>query len=103
MRSRFNKYLKFKDYTPLELVEIFKRFCSNADYRISASAADQLLHNFSLLYSRKDNTFGNARLARNIFEQAISNQANRIVPLVDINEQILIRSTIEAEDLPPLP
>jgi hypothetical protein len=53
---------------------------------------------FNLLTAFRDETFGNARAARNLFEATISRQANRIVSLPEINEEVL--STIEAEDIP---
>jgi hypothetical protein len=39
-----------------------------------------------LLYDTKDETFGNARLARNLFEKMINNQASRIILLSGITE-----------------
>jgi len=44
-----------------------------------------------------DKTFGNARLARNMFEAAMSNQASRIVSLTNISDAAL--ATIEPEDI----
>ena len=98
LRSRFNKYLSFDDYSPAQLVEIFDLFCTKAGYRISQPTRDNLLNLFSVLYETRDETFGNARLTRNLFEMTISNQANRIVSLADITEESL--STITEEDIP---
>jgi hypothetical protein len=53
---------------------------------------------FSVLYDTRDETFGNGRLARNLFEVAISNQANRIVSMPEIDEESL--TTIEEIDIP---
>ena len=98
LRSRFNKYLSFSDYTPAQLVEIYESFCGKADYHVDPAARDSLLRLFSILYETRDETFGNARLARNLFEMTINNQANRIISLTDITEENL--STIMPEDLP---
>ncbi len=98
LMSRFNKRLNFKDYSPLQLVEIFKLFCSQAHFSLSHTANQKLIEVFSVLFSRRDETFGNGRLARNIFEETISNQANRIISIAQVDERTL--STIEAEDLP---
>jgi stage V sporulation protein K len=98
MRSRFNKYLRFDDYSPPDLLQITKLFCSQAHYKLSASAERKLLEMFTELYSHRDETFGNGRLARNIFEQTISRQGNRIISLNKIDDVIL--STIEEGDLP---
>jgi SpoVK/Ycf46/Vps4 family AAA+-type ATPase len=100
LRSRFNKYLDFEDYTPQQLVDIFDLFCVRAGYQMSRSTRDDLMKLFSVLVETRDETFGNGRLARNIFESTISNQANRIVEMTDISVQKL--STITTEDVPGL-
>jgi len=61
-------------------------------------AKDKLLAIFQVLHDVRDETFGNGRLARNVFERAINNQANRIISLAHINDEVL--STIEATDIP---
>ena len=53
---------------------------------------------FKVLYEVKDETFGNARLARNLFEHTVNNQANRIIALAEITDELL--STIEVVDIP---
>jgi len=98
LRSRFNKFLFFEDYTPGELVEIFKGFCGKASFKLTPAAEQRLLDLFKLLSLTRDESFGNARTARNLFEMTISKQANRIVTLANINEEIL--STIDEVDIP---
>jgi stage V sporulation protein K len=98
LRSRFNKYLHFDDYSPAQLVEIYELFCKQAGYKIEDPTRDTLLRLFSSLYEKRDQTFGNARLARNIFETSISNQANRVVALTDTTGETL--STITEGDIP---
>lgn len=96
--SRFNKYLNFDDYDPSQLVSIFESVCAKASFQLSPAAREKIEALFTLLYEERDETFGNGRLARNLFERAINNQANRIVSMANINEQVL--STIEADDIP---
>ncbi len=98
LKSRFNKYFSFEDYSPSQLVTIFELFSKKAGFHLTAEARDKVLGIFTLLSNVKDETFGNARLARNVFEQTINNQANRIISLMDITEQTL--SQIEAVDIP---
>jgi hypothetical protein len=98
LRSRFNKYLSFEDYSPAQLVEIFDLFCKKAGYRIFQPIKENLLRLLSVLYETRDEAFGNARLARNLFEMTISNQANRLVSLPEITVEIL--STITEADIP---
>jgi AAA+ superfamily predicted ATPase len=98
LRSRFNRYFYFEDYTAEQLVEIFKTFCQKSDFKLTPAAEQELAAIFRLLLDFRDESFGNARTARNLFETAISRQANRIVSLPVINEEVL--STIEAADIP---
>ncbi len=98
LRSRFNKYLHFEDYSPEQLAEIFKGFCKKADFKLTADGEQELLEIFKLLVLTRDESFGNARTARNLFEMTISKQANRIVSLPEVNQEVL--STIEAADIP---
>ncbi len=98
LRSRFNKYLEFEDYTPKQLVEIFELFCKNGGYKLASTTHDDLTRLFSVLYETRDETFGNGRLARNLYEMTINNQANRIVSLPHVDDEIL--SAIEETDIP---
>jgi hypothetical protein len=46
----------------------------------------------------RDRGFGNGRLARNLFEAAVANQATRLVALPDPTDEQL--TTLTAEDVP---
>lgn len=98
LKSRFNKYLSFQDYSPEQLQKIFVRLCENGSFKLTVEAEQKLFGIFKILYEVKDETFGNARLARNLFEHTVNNQANRIIALTDITEELL--STIEVVDIP---
>jgi hypothetical protein len=79
LRSRFTKTLWFHDYTPGQLVEIFQRLCKENQYTIDARGRIKLESLFSGLYSMRDKSFGNGRLARNVFEESIGRMAQRVV------------------------
>lgn len=98
LRSRFSKYLDFEDYTPPQLAQIFELFCTKTGFELSEQSSQKVEELFCSLFEKRDKTFGNGRLARNIFEVTISNQANRIITLADIDEQTL--SLIEDADIP---
>ena len=100
LRSRFSKFIHFDDYTDKQLVEIFKGFCKKSDFKLTPAAEEALAAIFTILYEGRDEAFGNARLARNMFETAIGKHANRIVSLPNINEEVL--ATLEKEDVPNL-
>ena len=98
LRSRFNKHVRFDDYDERQLTRIFKTFCERADFRVTAEAESALASVFKILTVSRDETFGNARTARNLFEATVSKQANRLVSLPRVDKEIL--STIEAADIP---
>ena len=97
LRSRFNKYIEFPDYKPEELVEMFRRMCKDNSYELSSEAETALEELFSELYAARDESFGNGREVRNIFEKAVSRQATRIASLDSpTDEQVM---TLEKEDI----
>ena len=79
LKSRFNKYVHFEDYSDEELMQIFLTYCREQDYLINESLYPCILERISQLRYYEGEHFGNARSVRNFFEQVISNQANRIV------------------------
>lgn len=97
LRSRFNKFMKFEDYTAEQLLEIIKSMAAKQDYVLSEGARVAALEYYRKVTSNKPENFGNARDARNFLEKAISNQAGRIVGIKDIDKETIM--TIEAEDL----
>ncbi|WP_281636844.1 AAA family ATPase [Flavobacterium marginilacus] len=98
LRSRFNRFFRFDHFTPEQLFLIFENFCKNSDFIIDADAKEKLTDTFELLYSKKDENFGNARVVRNLFEKCVQNQANRIVSLSLINQEVL--KTFTETDVP---
>lgn len=98
LRSRFNRYFRFSHFSPEQLFLIFENFCKNSDFIIDADAKEKLTDTFDLLFSKKDENFGNARVVRNLFEKCVQNQANRIVNLPVLNQEIL--KTFTEVDIP---
>jgi AAA+ superfamily predicted ATPase len=98
LRSRFSRYFYFQDYLPKELVRIFELFCKNASLTATEPARKKLLSALKDCYEKRDRSFGNGRLVRNLFEQALQNQANRLVAVSPLNAELL--STIIEEDIP---
>jgi stage V sporulation protein K len=98
LRSRFNRYFRFNHFSPEQLFLIFENFCKSSDFIIDADAKEKLADTFELLYSKKDENFGNARVVRNLFEKCVQNQANRIVNLPLLNQEIL--KTFTEADVP---
>jgi SpoVK/Ycf46/Vps4 family AAA+-type ATPase len=76
LRSRFSREIEFPDYSTEELVEIFGRFASEAQYTLGEGTPDTLRSIFA--GAGRDDSFGNARFARTLFEQALNAQALRL-------------------------
>src|SRR5258708_1959759 len=98
MRSRFNKYLEFEDYSPAELMTIFESFCKTCDYKLSPEARTPVQAILQKAWDVRDKTFGNARFSRNLFEKIVENQANRVVSLTGADQTTLM--AIQPEDVP---
>ncbi|TCI93243.1 AAA family ATPase [Tenacibaculum sp. M341] len=100
LQSRFNRYFTFEHYKPSELLGIFELYCRKNDFVLTEDAKEKMLFIFDKFYEKKDKNFGNARVARNLFEKIIEYQANRIVSITPITAEIL--KTITEEDIPPV-
>ncbi len=98
LRSRFNKYIYFPDYTAEELIDIFKLQCKKYSYTLSKEAEWAVTDRLTEMEQNKDEHFANARAARNLFEEIITNQASRVAELVEPDDETL--TTILPEDLP---
>ena len=81
LKSRFNKYIEFPDYTIEELMKIFDLNCKKYDYIIEDSARGHVREKLSLMKLSSPENFANARAARNLFEEIITNQAGRIAKM----------------------
>lgn len=97
LKSRFNKYIYFEDYTPEELLEIFDSMCKKSGLTATQNARDLVLKHFEEEYANRDETFANGREVRNFFEKAVVNQANRLALELNIDDEDV--STLTAEDV----
>jgi hypothetical protein len=99
VKSRFNRYFYFDHYGPDGLLAIFEKvFCKNSNVKLNPAARDKLKGVFEVLYNNRDGTFGNGRLARNIFDKTLEKQANRIASIVPCPDEVL--TTITEDDIP---
>jgi tetratricopeptide (TPR) repeat protein len=80
-RSRFGETIHFDDYGPVELVQIFAVFGTEADYTLDPDAREELQRTMERLHAARDRYFGNARTARNLFDDVIAHQAERLLAL----------------------
>ena len=99
LRSRFNRYIFFPDYSSTELHEIFHLNVTKNEYVITADADDYLKKKLDHVVQNKRKDFGNARYVRNYFESAIEHQANRLASDVNLTAEKLSELTIEDIDI----
>ncbi len=78
LSSRFDRILRFDDYSPDELNAIAINMIAAREMRITPKALDHLKAYFRLLYDYRDKYFGNARSIRQVIQDVIRNQNLRM-------------------------
>ncbi len=96
LESRFNRFLEFADYTPDEMMGIFKMQCKKGFYTL-ADGVEELVRDYIVEENVDPNTFGNGRGVRNIFENILVQQNNRLAAMDTITREDLM--TITADDV----
>ncbi|HEY5650226.1 MAG TPA: AAA family ATPase, partial [Acidimicrobiia bacterium] len=75
--SRFRRTLHFDDFSDDELIAIFVKICTGGGYELTPQAESRL--RVRLADAERGPGFGNARLIRNWYEDALARQASRLV------------------------
>ncbi len=100
LKSRFNNYFHFDDYTPEELLKISDLACSKRSVFFTPEAKEYLEERLIEAYRTRDKSFGNARLVYSIVDEAKMNLGLRLIDHPDIknlsNEEL---STINIDDV----
>ncbi len=94
LESRFNRFLRFPDYTIDEMLGIFDMRCEQSGYQL-AEDARPILRDIIKLESMDVKGFGNARGVRNLFESAVTAQANRLASDPEITREDLVLLTAD--------
>ncbi len=94
LRSRFNKYICFDDYTACEMTEIFALQCKKSCYELTEDAKTELSAYFTAV-EEAAGEFGNARGVRNTFEKVLGEQANRLAVMDRVTREDLMKITAE--------
>jgi SpoVK/Ycf46/Vps4 family AAA+-type ATPase len=96
MKSRFPKTIHFADYDDDELLAIVDAIGAKGRYTLDDGGRAAVRR--WLAAQPRGHGFGNGRLARNLFEAAVANQATRLVALDHPSDEQLI--TLTAADIP---
>lgn len=97
LKSRFNEYIHFDDYSEQELFLIFGLLCEQNDFRMDLEAQDTLKSYLNDLCTHKPDNFANGREMRNLFDKSKKAHSNRLASLNEISDEDLI--TFKKDDL----
>ncbi len=96
LKSRFNTFIEFDDYSSNELDKILISMCRNNDYTLDEEVTEKIHLYFDQQIASKDENFANGRLVRNLYDDLVMNHARRVIDLANPGNVEL--STIKAED-----
>lgn len=103
LKSRFRNYYHFNDYTPNELTAIALYAANKKEVVLSEKAIEKLSTIITNAFRKRDNTFGNARFAHAMIDEAKMNLGIRLVRDIDetkITKELL--SIIQEQDVEDL-
>ena len=95
LKSRFTRFIAFPDYTTDELVEIFERMSGDLRYHLDDPGREAL--RAVIEAEPRNRGFGNARFVRNLFEEAVGRQADRLAAVSEPTDEQL--TTLTAVDI----
>lgn len=96
LKSRFNTFIEFDDYTSDELDKILISICKNNDYTLDNEVKEKIHLYFEQQTSSKDENFANGRMVRNLYDDLVMNHARRVINSINPGYEEL--SMIKAED-----
>ena len=96
LESRFNRFLLFEDYSPDEMLAIFRMQCKKGCYQL-AEGTEELVRDYINEENGDPETFGNARGVRNCFEHILVAQNNRLAAMESVTKDDLM--TIIPDDV----
>lgn len=79
LKSRFNTFIEFKDYSSYELFSILNSICEKNDYYMDNELRKKVKTFFDAAVSNRDEYFANGRLARNIYDDLVMSHAKRVI------------------------
>jgi SpoVK/Ycf46/Vps4 family AAA+-type ATPase len=97
--SRFQNTIEFEDYTPEELIFIFKGMTASKKMIMTPEFESKLVSELTGLYTNRDDNFANGRTVRNLFEAAQKRQSSRVAGIPSLKAGDPELFTFEAEDL----
>jgi len=99
LRSRFDKYFHFEDYSPEEMYSIALSIFNKEGVKPDAAAATHLQNYFVFIHSGKDKHFGNARTVRQVVGESVKNQHLRLAAMKKEERTPELMATIIFDDV----
>ena len=97
---RITHRIHIKDYTPLELIQIYKKMAQHQDLFLTADSETILFKKINELLSSKDNSWGNAGEMSKLLETTKTRQAIRVRAISKDKRKPENYKTIIPEDIP---
>lgn len=99
LKSRFNTFISFDDYTIDELLGIFLYDCQANDYIADESVCSKVKDYLQKELDKKESNFSNGRSVRNLFDDIVMKQSIRLsMEVGEISKEML--QTFVLEDVP---
>lgn len=96
LKSRFNTFIAFPNYSVKELEKILISMCANNDYALNENVSKTICNFLEDSTSEDNENFANGRLVRNLFDDLVMNHARRVVNIKNVTKDDL--STITEID-----
>jgi SpoVK/Ycf46/Vps4 family AAA+-type ATPase len=84
LKSRFNYYFEFDDYTPKELMQIAEYSAKKRNIQLSKEAEELFYEELVDAYRKRTKTFGNARLVNSWIDESKMNMGLRLMQHPDL-------------------
>lgn len=97
LKSRFNTFIEFEDYSANELEKILFSMCKKSDYTLDEEAKGKVHLYFEQQIESKNKNFSNGRLVRNFYDDLVMNHARRVIKIENPGREEL--SIISKEDI----
>jgi len=99
LKSRFTHFFTFEDYTVEELTSIYKIFALKDKYVVDKVAESFLSEKLETICNKSDETFGNARYVRNLFNETKVRLSKRYQLLEENEKDFSALNTLTKEDI----
>ncbi|MCE7862635.1 MAG: AAA family ATPase [Bacteroidetes bacterium CHB5] len=99
LKSRFDMYFEFQDYSPEEMNTIAHGLFKKEGVKLEEDARKHLEDYFAFLHSDRDQHFGNARAVRQVVGESVRNQHLRLASMKKEERTPELMETIILDDV----